>query len=454
MTEENIFGTDGIRDIGGEGFLTPASVDRLGSALSRFLEAEGYPDGKVIIARDPRISGPLIESQLSAALRREGKYPISLGVLPTPAVSLLAASGEGQMGVVLSASHNPPRYNGIKVVTASGRKLNVSEEVSISGFYRSAVEKYQGGEAPIDADPLAGERYLDLIHAQFGHDRFLDGLHVVLDCAHGATCHWAPEIFERAGARVETIHAEPDGNLINKDCGSIHPQKLVKKVLDSGAQLGVAFDGDGDRAILVDESGKVVDGDEAMAVWALALRDRGELNPAKIVCTVMSNAGMVAYLQEMGIEVLRAPVGDREVFEKMVATSAIIGGEQSGHIIDLRACPTGDGIRTGLALASRVTEQGIGLSQLCRDIPRFPQSLVGLEVSARPPLESLDLLSDAIDAGEKTLGDRGRILVRYSGTEKVLRILVEGPEEAENNDLLRSLIEAAHQQSTLGCILT
>ena len=450
-TRNNIFGTDGIRDVGGEGLLTPGSVDRIGSALARHLEEVGHSAGRVLTARDPRTSGPLIEAQLTAALKREGKHPRSGGVLPTPAVSLLVASGEAELGVVLSASHNPPQYNGIKVVTATGRKLSVEEEISITAFYESE-EDLSGENLPaVEEDPGAGERYLALLESGFPSAGFLEGMHIVLDCAHGATCQWAPEIFARADARTEPLHGEPDGLLINTGCGSVHPEDLSRQVLESGAQLGIAFDGAGDRATLVDEKGAVGDGDEAMVIWGLALLERGELVPPIVVCSVMSNAGMVAHLRENGIEVVQTPVGDRKVHETMVTRSAVLGGEQSGHIIDRRACPTGDGIRTGLAIAHRAKETGVGLSELRRGIPRFPQVLEGIEVTARPPIESLEILSRAIADGRETLGDRGRILVRYSGTEKLLRILVEGPQEAENQRLLDSLIEAARQQPALGC---
>ena len=421
---KNIFGTDGVRDRAGEGFLAIESVQRLAQAVQRVMGGEG---ARVLIGRDSRDSGPSIEQQL-ASVWESGGWGVDLGgLLPTPAVSLLTATGDYQLGVVISASHNPPEYNGIKLLNAKGCKLDVATERAISAEY---AQLDPGEFAPASAAERSdlGEAYRDRVLADFGGAPFLSGMKIVLDCARGATATVAPEIYRRAGAEVFALFDQPDGQLINDGCGSLHPETLQAKVLEVGADLGVAFDGDGDRAILVDDRGEVVDGDDTMALWAVGLRDAGDLSGGRIVATIMSNAGMESYLRQEGIGIERTPVGDREVFEALVEHDLTLGGEQSGHVIFTPEANTGDGIRTGLHLARLVHSKGARLSELRKPIPRFPQELLAVPVDTQPPLDSLPAVVEAQRVAEGALGDEGRIVLRYSGTEPIARVLVEGPD--------------------------
>lgn len=450
--ERNIFGTDGIRDIGGRGWLAPPGLAKLAVAIVAHTARAGSPAPRILIARDPRESGPAIEETLAAALSGLGAAVVRAGMLPTPAVSALVAEGIADLGIVVSASHNPPEFNGVKLFGARGEKLTPEDEERITADALAAPEgpprasqrtSPRGGTPP---DPAAlRERYLAHLLAPAGGAPILDGLAVVLDCARGATCAAAPEAFRRAGADVRAIHAEPDGARINVGCGSTHTASLREAVVAAGADLGIAFDGDGDRAILVDEKGHVVDGDEMLALWALDLHRRGRLPGDRIVVTVMSNAGMERFLADRGIGVVRTPVGDREVFRALRAEGLALGGEQSGHIIEGGEA-TGDGIRTGLALARLVVESRQPLSALRAPIPRYPQTLLGIEVARKPPFESLRGVSEAVAEAERALVGRGRVLLRYSGTEPLARVLVEGSDARENARLAERIAAVIREQ--------
>ena len=447
----NIFGTDGIRDRGGRGWLAPEGLRRLAHAIARWGASTSAEAPRVLIGRDPRTSGPEIEAILRDELERGGAVVRAGGILPTPAVSMLVSSGTADIGIVISASHNPPEDNGVKLFRSDGRKLTIAEEESISADALAATGE---GDAPSELAPadfvgadLRAE-YLDRLLASFGEGPFLDGLHVILDCARGATSVCALEAFERAGARVEAVHADPSGEEINRGCGSTHPEAIAGVVLARGADLGIAFDGDGDRAILVDAKGETVDGDDMLALWALDLKRRSELPNDRIAVTVMSNAGMERYLTDAGISLARTPVGDREVHQAMLKEGLALGGEQSGHLIVGEAA-TGDGIRTGLAMARIVKESGKPLHELRAPIPRYPQTLTRVEVGSKPPLESIPAVMEIVAEGEAALADRGRILLRYSGTEPVARILVEGADESENREWAEKIAAVLREQPEL-----
>ena len=449
----NIFGTDGIRDRGGRGWLAPEGLRRLAEAVARWGQRTNGPTPRVLIGRDSRTSGPEIEAILRQELERHGAAVRIGGILPTPAVSLLVAHGRADAGIVISASHNPPEDNGVKLFRSDGRKLTIAEEESISADVLAASGEATGETPPeLSAETFVDEvlraEYLDRLLASFGEGPFLDGLHVVIDCARGATSVCALEAFERAGARVEAIHAEPSGAEINRGCGSTHPEAIAGVVLARGADLGIAFDGDGDRAILVDARGETVDGDDMLTLWALDLQSRGELPNDRIAVTVMSNAGMERYLAEAGVSLARTPVGDREVHQTMLREGLALGGEQSGHLIVGEAA-TGDGIRTGLAMARLVHESGKPLHELRAPIPRYPQTLTRVEVASKPPLESIPAVMQIVAEGEAALADRGRILLRYSGTEPVARILVEGADEVENRDWAERIAAVLREQPEL-----
>ena len=433
---DNIFGTDGVRDRAGEGLLDAKSLEALGYALAQFATHGRRAAPRVLFGRDTRVSGGEIEARLGQALAAQGCEAISAGIVPTPAVSLLVPELGYDLGIVISASHNPPAYNGVKVFDRWGRKLMTDAEQRITRDYRRALGKIttepplQPGREP-SLDLSLRETYLDLLSRRFSGSP-LQGLTVVLDCARGATATVAREAFERAGATVHVIHDELDGERINHGCGSLHPQDLQRRVREIGADLGFAFDGDGDRVIPIDDQGAEVDGDDVLALWALSLKERGGLPYQRIVATVMSNAGMERYLSERSVQVLRAPVGDREVFRMLQTEGAVLGGEQSGHIIFSKESASGDGIRTGLHLARIVRESGQRLSELRAPIPRFPQVLLAVEVDEKVPFEELPEVESQCRLAQEALGDGGRVFLRYSGTESVARVLVEGEDQAQN----------------------
>ncbi|MGE3163455.1 MAG: phosphoglucosamine mutase [Planctomycetota bacterium] len=429
---ENLFGTDGVRDVAGTGWLAADGLAKLGAAISGHLRAHGVSRPRVLFGRDTRVSGADLESQLAGALHASGCEVASAGVVPTPAVSALVAAAGFDLGVVISASHNPPEFNGVKLFDDRGRKLPVADELAVSERARAAVSPPV--RLRIEEDPTWRERYLDLLAEQVGAS-FLGGMRVVLDCACGATATVARRAFENAGAVVTVLNEELDGRRINAGSGSTHPSGIGAATVQQGAALGVAFDGDGDRAILVDESGGVVDGDEMLCLWGMDLNRDGRLAPAVIVATVMSNAGMERFLREGGIELVRTGVGDREVFQEMERRAAVLGGEQSGHIIYRPEANTGDGLRTGLHLARVLRRSGQSLSRLRAQIPRYPQVLLNREVAEKRPFAELPSVCSALDSAVAQLQGRGRVLLRYSGTEPLVRILVEGPDDLENRSL-------------------
>ena len=446
-----IFGTDGVRDIGGEGLLSPDSVDRLGQAIAGHMSRNGSAGGRVLIARDTRTSGPGIEKILTSALRRVGCSTIHAGVLPTPAVSLLVPDGVADLGLVISASHNPPEFNGIKILDGSGSKLDISQEEAISEDHGRHVGQPKAS-LEIEVEEGLGDRYLEKLMDSFPPGEFLQGLSVVLDCARGAACHWGPEAFQRAGAEVTVIHGEPDGERINVGCGSLHPEVLGEEVKRIGAAVGIALDGDADRALFCDESGTHVDGDDVIVIWARAMLEEGLLDPPIVALTVMSNVGVEEYLNRHGVSVVRTAVGDRAVAAALKESGGMLGGEPSGHIICPAEAATGDGIRTALAVARRVVQSGRPLSNLYSGIERFPQEQKTLKIQERPPLEQLSLLSVTMEQAQQALGSEGRILVRYSGTEPLLRILVEARSQPEAELWIERLERSAQAEEVLGVI--
>ncbi|MEM7167029.1 MAG: phosphoglucosamine mutase [Planctomycetota bacterium] len=437
---ENLFGTDGIRDRAGEGMLAPAALQRLGVAVGEHFSAKCPRAPRVLIGRDTRESGESIEADFGGGLAVAGCEVHTAGILPTPAISMLVGELGYDLGIVISASHNPAAFNGVKLFDAGGCKLVVAEEEEMTRRFHAAEQPPENGPAPQAIQGMA-TAYLDVLLRQLGGDGFLSGMTIALDCARGATATTAREAFERAGATVHIICDETDGARINEGCGSLHPEPLAAVVKETGAALGVAFDGDGDRSILVDEKGGVVDGDEVLTLWALALRDAGQLPGDCLVATVMSNAGMESHLRANGVEMARTPVGDREVFEELRRRGAALGGEQSGHIIYLPEANTGDGVRTGLHIA-RMLKAGVRpLSELRAEIPRFPQVLLNTEVARKVPFDDLPKTAAAARETEERLAGRGRLLLRYSGTEPLARVLIEGPDADENESLARHLID-------------
>jgi phosphoglucosamine mutase len=433
------FGTDGIRGPYGGPVVNEGFFARIGAAAGAWLAGRGLAGGAAIIGRDTRASGAGLARALGSGLLSAGASPLLAGIAPTPAVSRAVAVANAALGVSVTASHNPAADNGVKFFGPEGAKLSDADEAQIEALLPGAAPAPAPGELPgesiLEAYTAAAARILP--------PNSLGGWRIALDTANGATCATSPAVFAALGARLTCVGDSPDGANINLAVGSEHPEALAAAVLSSGARLGVAHDGDGDRCVLCDEKGVVLDGDEVLAILALHALARGRLAEKTLVVTVQSNLGLDHLVEGAGGRVVRTDVGDRYVAEQMRATGAVLGGESSGHIICRDLGPTGDGLAAALKVAGVMLETGRPLSALRAVLRRFPQATSALAVRAKPPVETLPLLAAAIRSLEKELGRRGRVLVRYSGTEPKLRFLVEGPEESAVAAGLARLVEAA-----------
>ncbi len=422
-----LFGTDGIRGVANLD-LTPELAFRVGRAAGTEL---GGADATFILGRDTRLSGPMLEAALAAGVCSVGGHVLLGGILTTPAVAYLARDLGAACGVVISASHNPVEDNGIKLFGADGFKLPDGREAAIESLLERDDLPRPTGTAMgrIEAIPDGVERYLaHLVSLSAGP---LRGMKVVVDCAHGAAVRVAPRLWEMLGARVAAIHTEPDGSRINVGCGSTDLGPLRKAVLACGADVGFAHDGDADRVLAVDEQGEEVDGDALMGICALHRHRTGRLSGGVVAATVMSNLGLEQRLAQEGIRLERAPVGDRYVLERMIESGATLGGEQSGHLIFLDMATTGDGLVTAIALANVMAATRRRLSDLRAEIPRFPQVLVNVRVRERNgPIDAPEV-DRAVAEAQACLGSRGRILVRPSGTEPLVRVMVEAASHEE-----------------------
>ncbi len=437
------FGTDGVRGQYGSPTMNGDFAWRLGAAAARFVKAQpSIRSREVVIGRDTRASGPDLERALAAGLQSEGLRPVSLGVVPTPVVSLLTRSTAAALGVVITASHNPAVDNGIKFFGPAGIKLTDEEEGRMEALLPAAAGA-AGGPLSVMADPLA--RYLELTAALLPPGS-LAGWKIVLDTANGAACRSSRTALERLGAVLTPIGAAPDGQNINAGVGSQHPEAMCQQVRATGARLGIAHDGDADRCVLCDERGEVLDGDEILTLLALQALKLGRLAAKTLVITVQSNLGVDAAVQAAGGRVCRTPVGDRYVIERMRAEGAALGGESSGHVICSDISPTGDGLVAALKVIEVMLATGRPLSELRRVLARFPQQTAALTVREKKPLASLRALPAAIRAVEDELGGAGRVLVRYSGTESKLRLLVEGPSRPVVEACLTRLVAAARAE--------
>jgi phosphoglucosamine mutase len=383
----------------------------------------------VLIGRDTRRSGPMLEGALAAGLAGAGADVGLLGVLPTPAVAELTAASGAAAGAVISASHNPFADNGIKLFGADGFKLADDAEAAVEAAMDEEGPRPEGrGLGAVEMRTEAREAYVRSLHERCPVD--LSGLHLVLDCANGATAVTAPEVMRGRGARVTAIGAEPDGVNINDGCGSTHPELLARTVTAAGADLGLAFDGDGDRVVAADRHGTVVDGDQILAICALDLRRRGLLAGDAVVTTTMTNLGFRRAMAGAGVEVRWTDVGDRYVLEEMRRGGYVLGGEQSGHLINLLHGPSGDGVAAALHLLGALVDQGAELAEAARVVQRLPQRLVNVVAERKSELPQADAVWDAVRACEEALGEDGRVVVRASGTEPLVRVMVEAPTEA------------------------
>jgi len=434
------FGTDGIRGAVGTYPITPDFVLKLGWAIGRVFAKQG--GGKILIGKDTRNSGYMFESALEAGLTSAGIDINLLGPMPTPAVAYLTRTFQAQAGIVISASHNPYQDNGIKFFSGDGTKLPDDIELAIEDAMAeelTTVDSARIGKASRIVD--ASGRYIEFCKSTVPGNLRLNGLTIVVDCANGATYHIAPNVLRELGAKVIAIGAEPDGLNINRDCGSTHPQKLVDRVLAENADLGIAFDGDGDRVIMVDHKGEIVDGDELLFIIArykLGKSATGQVKDQGIIGTVMTNLGLEIALGEMNIPFLRTKVGDRYVMSELLTRQWLYGGESSGHIICLDATSTGDGIVSALQVLSAMQVFSQPLHEIKQGMVKFPQTMINVRIASKDGLNDNQVIKAAVVSAEKELGKTGRVLLRPSGTEPVVRVMVEG----ENGDQVARLAQA------------
>ncbi|MFL6291598.1 MAG: phosphoglucosamine mutase [Thermoanaerobaculia bacterium] len=443
MKPPRLFGTDGIRGHFGEFPLDRPTVTALAVELASTLQERANGDApEVILGGDTRASTPEICGWLTQGLEAGGVRVRYAGVIPTPGVAWLIQPLGAAAGVVVSASHNPWPDNGIKLLDPSGSKWNDDDEHALERRLLSRTP----AELPslhLDVEEKLRERYLDHLASTVEEPLDglpLDGIKLVLDAGNGAASSYAGEIFERLGARVTLLHAEPDGRNVNEGCGSTAPAEMAARVVAEGAHLGAAFDGDADRCILADERGEVRDGDAILYLWALSLRDQGLLDPAKIVATTMSNLGLERALDREGIGIVRCAVGDRYVVEAMKREGILLGGEQSGHIVESRLASTGDGLLTAIQIAGIVHEAGRPLSELLAGFRRYPQVLKNVRVARKPDLATIPSVAAAARSVEDRLGADGRLVLRYSGTEPLARVMIEGPDQPTIEAMAAELI--------------
>jgi phosphoglucosamine mutase len=430
-----LFGTDGVRGVANVHPMTAEMALQLGRALA-WIVRSGPHRHRIVIGKDTRLSGYMLETAIASGICSMGVDVMLTGPLPTPGIAFITESMRADAGVVISASHNPYQDNGIKFFSRDGFKLPDELELEVERLVLDAggAEDFRGlrptatriGKAKRVDDAIG--RYVVFLKSIFPRELSLDGMTVVVDCAHGAGYHVAPSVFEELGAKVIALNVAPDGKNINAGCGAVHPEAMAKAVLRHRAHLGIALDGDADRAILADEKGRVVDGDAIMALVGRDLHLRKGLAKGTVVATVMSNLGLERSLAEVGARVVRTAVGDRYVVEEMRRSGFNFGGEQSGHLVFLDHVTTGDGVAAGLNVLAVMAREGRPLSELARCFDPVPQALVNVAVKARRPLGELPSVQKAIGAAERALGKAGRVLVRFSGTELKVRVLVEGPD--------------------------
>lgn len=427
-----LFGTDGVR---GEANRYPMNAEiafAIGQAIVYLLKKEHHRT-RIVIGKDTRISGYMLEGSLESGITSMGGDPYLLGVLPTPGIAFIAQSMRADAGIVISASHNPYQDNGIKIFSGGGFKLSDEQEETIedlmlSNTLHTLVPPVKEMGQAFRLDDVHG-RYIVFLKNTFPRDLSMEGMKIVVDTANGATYKVAPEMFWELGADVEVIHNNPNGININDRCGSQYTQDLKRKVVESGAEIGLAFDGDGDRLIAVDEKGQEITGDQILLICANVLKNQGKLKNDLLVSTVMSNLGLRVACKKYGFKYHASKVGDRYVLEDMLSMGSVIGGEESGHMIFLDHHTTGDGIITAIQLIAAMVRTGKPLSELAKMMDIYPQSLINVDVKSKPDVSTVPQIVKVIKGVEKKLGDDGRVLVRYSGTQNMCRVMVEGPSD-------------------------
>jgi phosphoglucosamine mutase len=439
-----LFGTDGIRGAANQYPVDCETALKAGRAIAAYFDAEKQVPDRFIIGQDTRISGNMLVSALAAGICSMGKDVYLTGVLPTPGVAQLTATNRFNAGIVISASHNPFYDNGFKLFNGDGYKLSDAAERAIEQLIDDGGLLYQKSQT---IERVGRIHHID--NAQDHYGRFLQnclaagpslaGMKLTIDCSNGAASQIAPTLFENLGTTVQTIFCEPDGININDNCGSQHPGALARMVVAENADLGLAFDGDADRLIAVDEKGRVLSGDQVMAICAKDMKVKGELTNPVVVTTVMSNMGFGAALKKLGIGHIKAQVGDRYVMQEMVKAGAVFGGEDSGHMIFLNHHTTGDGMLAALKLMQAMRSSGKPLSELATVMTVFPQCLINVNVKSKPEIDTIDAVMRAIQTVENQLGGSGRVLVRYSGTQPQCRVMVEGPTEQETKSFCQQI---------------
>jgi phosphoglucosamine mutase len=438
---KELFGTDGIRGVPGTPPLDDATLFATGRSLAAYLLGE-HSAAHVLIGMDTRESGPHIAALLAAGLSQAGASVALAGVITTPGVACLVRQNDFQAGVVISASHNPYQDNGVKLFSHAGMKFPDSVEETLE----ADILKLRAAPPPKDpplpaADASLDAEYLDFLRSRVLSGTNLTGFRIVLDCANGAAYKLGPELFRTLGAEVVSMGGSPDGRNINAGCGSLHLDGLQKRVVSERARLGVAFDGDADRALFVCESGKIVNGDGVLLAVARHLKSQNKLKGDRVVATSMSNLGLELVLAREGITLARTSVGDRYVLEEMLRSGNVIGGEQSGHVIFLEDSPAGDGLLTAVKIASLVSMHG-KIESLVEGFKDYPQVIVNVKVKSKPPLETLPEVSRALAEAQSALGRNGRVVLRYSGTEQLARVMVEAEHDADVERFSQSLANA------------
>jgi phosphoglucosamine mutase len=444
-----LFGTDGIRGEANQYPMTPEIAFGVGRAMAHLFKKEGHR-AVIIIGKDTRLSGYMMESSLEAGITSMGGYSYLVGVMPTPAIAFVTQSMRADAGVVISASHNPFQDNGLKIFGGDGYKLSDEQEdfiedLILNNKLSDLVPRGPDIGKAYRLDGVNG-RYIVFAKNTFPRNLSMEGMKIVLDTANGATYKVAPDTFHELGANIEVIHKTPNGTNINDGCGSQHTEILRKKVVENGAALGLAFDGDGDRLIAVDEKGREITGDQIMVICANILKREGKLKNDLLVTTVMSNLGLTVACKKYGFRHHASKVGDRYVLEDMKRLDGIIGGEEAGHMIFLDHHTTGDGIIAALQLVAAMIKEGKPLSELARMMDIFPQKLINVDVTRKPDIKDVPKLVEAIRQAESELGGEGRVLVRYSGTQNMCRVMVEGPSDAVTEKYCRQIADVVKSE--------
>ncbi len=437
---EKLFGTDGIRAVAGQPPLDYSSVYTLGKALV-FLLKEEELEPRIIIGRDTRESGEWLEQALFQGINAGEGEPVAAGIIPTSAVSFLTKKHAFAAGIVISASHNSYQDNGIKIFSSQGIKISDAWEQKLEMAIKEAPSNVKREHIRITPQPSLEQDYKDFLKSLFSHVNLKRKIKIVIDCSNGASSFIASKVFSDLGFEVIAIGNAPDGKNINDNCGSLYPQNLARKVVETKADIGVAYDGDADRAIWVDEKGRILNGDHTLFVLSRFMKEKGRLKSDYLIATTMSNMGLEKAVEKLDLKLLRTQVGDKYVLEEMMKLKANLGGEQSGHTIFLDDCPTGDGILTSLKMLEAMAEYNLPLSKLAEDMEEYPQILLNVPVGKKIDFDQFPEIINAKEEIEKRLGDSGRLNVRYSGTEPFARVMIEGQDKGKIEDYARQMAD-------------